>query len=380
MLLVRKEVIKMNGEEFLRALNNVSKETGIDKDIIIDGMKQALITAYKKNNAKTNVRVDFDEDSGNFKVISYLVVVDNYIEPTYTTDEEGNEVEVPPEIPEDAQILLEDAVKLDPEIKVGETIEKEVTPADFGRVAAGAAKQVITQRMREAEKNNVMAEFQDKQDEMMVGLLAMEDQRNYYVDLGKARGILPKTEMIPDEVVKMGSSIKVYITKVEEGPKGPVILLSRKHYGFVKRLMEAEIPELEDGTVIIYSVAREPGYRSKVAVYSTNERIDPIGACIGAKGSRIGSILKELNGERIDLIKYDADPATFIKNAMAPAKDVIVSITDEKNKKAMAIVNNDNLSLAIGKKGLNVRLASKLTKYSIDVKTMDQINEEANNK
>lgn len=370
----------MNGEEFLRALNNVSKETGIDKDIIIDGMKQALITAYKKNNAKTNVRVDFDEDSGNFKVISYLVVVDNYIEPTYTTDEEGNEVEVPPEIPEDAQILLEDAVKLDPEIKVGETIEKEVTPADFGRVAAGAAKQVITQRMREAEKNNVMAEFQDKQDEMMVGLLAMEDQRNYYVDLGKARGILPKTEMIPDEVVKMGTSIKVYITKVEEGPKGPVILLSRKHYGFVKRLMEAEIPELEDGTVIIYSVAREPGYRSKVAVYSTNERIDPIGACIGAKGSRIGSILKELNGERIDLIKYDADPATFIKNAMAPAKDVIVSITDEKNKKAMAIVNNDNLSLAIGKKGLNVRLASKLTKYSIDVKTMDQINEEANNK
>jgi N utilization substance protein A len=380
MLLVKKEVIKMNGEEFLRALNNVSKETGIDKDIIIDGMKQALITAYKKNNAKTNVRVDFDEDSGNFKVISYLVVVDNYIEPTYTTDEEGNEVEVPPEIPEDAQILLEDAVKLDPEIKVGETIEKEVTPADFGRVAAGAAKQVITQRMREAEKNNVMAEFQDKQDEMMVGLLAMEDQRNYYVDLGKARGILPKTEMIPDEVVKMGTSIKVYITKVEEGPKGPVILLSRKHYGFVKRLMEAEIPELEDGTVIIYSVAREPGYRSKVAVYSTNERIDPIGACIGAKGSRIGSILKELNGERIDLIKYDADPATFIKNAMAPAKDVIVSITDEKNKKAMAIVNNDNLSLAIGKKGLNVRLASKLTKYSIDVKTMDQINEEANNK
>jgi N utilization substance protein A len=184
--------------------------------------------------------------------------------------------------------------------------------------------------------------------------------------------------MIPGEVVKMGSSIKVYITKVEVGPKGPVILLSRKHYGFVKRLFEDQIPELEDGTIIIYCVAREPGYRSKVAVYSTNDHIDPIGSCIGSKGSRIASILKELNGERIDLIKYDEDPATFIKNAMSPAKDVIVSIIDEKNKKAMAIVNDDNLSLAIGKKGLNVRLASKLTRYNIDVKTMEQINQEAN--
>src|SRR5574344_3061864 len=165
-----------------------------------------------------------------------------------------------------AQILLDDAQKIDPDIKVGESIEKEVTPADFGRVAAGAAKQVITQRMREAEKENVMTEFADKQDEMMVGLLAMEDQRNYYVDLGKARGILPKTEMIPGEVVKMGSSIKVYITKVESGPKGPVILLSRKHYGLVKRLFESEIPELADGSVIIYSVAREPGYSFKVSV------------------------------------------------------------------------------------------------------------------
>lgn len=368
----------MNGEEFLRALDLISKEKDVSKDVIIEGMKQALATAYKKNNAKTNVRVDFDESTGDFKVISYLVVVDEYIEPTYETNEEGEEVEIPPEIPEDAQILLEDAQKIDEDIKVGETIEKEVTPADFGRLAAGAAKQVITQRMREAEKENVMTEFADKQDEMMVGMLAMEDQRNYYVDLGKTRGILPKTEMIPGEVVKMGTSIKVYITKVEVGPKGPVILLSRKHYGFVKRLFEDQIPELEDGSILIYSVAREPGYRSKVAVYSTNEKIDPIGACIGAKGSRIASILKELNGERIDLIKYDEDPATFIKNAMAPAKDVIVSIMDEKNKKAMAIVNDDNLSLAIGKKGLNVRLASKLTRYNIDVKTMNQINEEAN--
>ena len=368
----------MNGEEFLRALDLISKEKNVSKDIVIEGMKQALATAYRKNNAKTNVRVDFNEDTGEFKVMSYLVVVDKYIEPTYEYDDEGKEIEIPPVVPKDAQILLEDAKKRVPDIKLGETIEEEVTPADFGRVAAGAAKQVITQRMREAEKDAVMAEFSDKQDEMMVGLLAMEDQRNYYVDLGSARGILPKKDMIPNEVVKMGTSIKVYITKVEAGTKGPLILLSRKHNGFIKRLFEAEIPEINDGTIMIASVAREAGYRSKVAVYSTNENIDAIGSCIGAKGSRIANILKELNGEKIDLVQFDNDPVEFIKNALSPAKDVIVSITDEKEKKALAIVNKDNLSLAIGKKGMNVRLASKLTKYNIDVKTMDQINEEAN--
>ena len=368
----------MNGEEFLRALDLISSEKNISKDVIIEGMKQALATAYKKNNQKTNVRVDFNEDTGEFKVMSYLVVVDEYIEPTYEYDDEGKEIEIPPEIPEDAQILLEDAKEIVPDIKVGETIEKEVTPANFGRVAASAAKQVITQRVREAEKEAVIAEFADKKDEMMVGLLAMEDQRNYYVDLGSARGILPKKDMIPGEVVKMGSSIKVYITKVEAGTKGPLILLSRIHYGFVKRLFESEIPEINDGTVMIAGVAREAGYRSKVAVYSTNENVDAIGACIGAKGSRIGNILKELNGEKVDLILYNEDSVEYIKNALSPAKDVIVSITDEKNKKALAIVNNDNLSLAIGKKGLNVKLASRLTKYTIDVKTMEQIQEEAN--
>ena len=368
----------MNGEEFLKALDLISSEKNVSKDIIIEGMKQALSTAYRKNNAKTNVRVDFNESTGEFKLISYLVVVDKLLEPTYEYDDEGKEIEIPPEIPADAQILLKDAKKINPDIKVGETIEQEVTPADFGRVAAGAAKQVITQRMREAEKDVVMEEFSDKKDEMMVGLLAMEDQRNYYVDLGSARGILPKKDMIPDEVVKMGSSIKVYITKVEAGTKGPLILLSRKHSGFIKRLFEAEIPEINDGTIIIAGVAREAGYRSKVAVYSTNENIDAIGSCIGAKGSRIANILKELNGEKIDLVQYDENPLEYIKNALSPAKDAIVSITDEKEKKALAIVNQDNLSLAIGKKGMNVRLASRLTKYNIDVKTMDQINEEAN--
>ena len=377
----KKETEKMvdSGLEFLKALNLVTEEKGISKDLIIEAMKQALMTAYKKNyDSRTNVRVDFDELTGKFKVISYYVVVDDYIDSTYETDEEGNEVEIPPEINPDAQMLLEEAKEIDPDIKVGDTIEKEVTPHDFGRVAAGAAKQVVTQRIREAEKESIVNEFGDKQDEMLVGMLAMEDQRNYYVDFGRTRGILPKSEMIPGETVKMGSQIKVYVTKVEAGTKGPLILLSRKHYGFVKRLFESEIPELADGTVILYQVAREPGVRSKVAVYSTNDKIDPIGACIGARGSRIGNILRELNGEKVDLVKYSNDPAEFIKNAMAPAKDVIVSIKDEEKKEALAIVNEDNLKLAIGRKAINVRLASKLTRYKIEVKTMEDIQKEGN--
>ena len=375
----KEEPIIDSGMEFLKALNAITEDKGISKDLIIDAMKQALATAYKKNyDSKTNVRVDFDETTGEFKVISYYVVVEDYIEPTYKINEEGKEVEIPPEINPDAQMLLEDAKELVPNIQIGETIEKEVTPKDFGRVAAGAAKQVVTQRIREAEKEAVVAEFGNKQDEMLVGLLAMEDQRNYYIDLGRARGILPKSEMIPGEEVKMGSSIKVYVTKVEAGTKGPLILLSRRHFGFVKRLFESEIPELADGSIILYGVAREAGVRSKVAVYSTNDKIDPIGACIGARGSRIASILKELNGEKVDLVKYSADPAEFIKSTMSPAKDVIVSIKDEAKKEALAVVNNDNLSLAIGKKGINIKLASKLTKYKIEVKTMEQIQEEGN--
>ena len=375
----KEEPIIDSGMEFLKALNAITEDKGISKDLIIDAMKQALATAYKKNyDSKTNVRVDFDETTGEFKVISYYVIVEDYIEPTYKINEEGKEVEIPPEINPDAQMLLEDAKELVPNIQIGETIEKEVTPKDFGRVAAGAAKQVVTQRIREAEKEAVVAEFGNKQDEMLVGLLAMEDQRNYYIDLGRARGILPKSEMIPGEEVKMGSSIKVYVTKVEAGTKGPLILLSRRHFGFVKRLFESEIPELADGSIILYGVAREAGVRSKVAVYSTNDKIDPIGACIGARGSRIASILKELNGEKVDLVKYSADPAEFIKSAMSPAKDVIVSIKDEAKKEALAVVNNDNLSLAIGKKGINIKLASKLTKYKIEVKTMEQIQEEGN--
>ena len=369
----------MNSKEFIKALNNIVEEKNISKEVVFEAMEQALAAAYKKNyDSKTNVRIEINKESGEIKVFSYLVVVDEIDEGSETVDEEGNTIDVPPTINIDAQILLEDAQKMVPNIKVGETIEKEVTPKDFGRVAASTAKQVVTQKIREAERNSIMEEFADKEGEMMVGFLAMEDSRNYYVDLGRARGILPKSEMIPGETVKMGTSIKVYITKIESTTKGPLILLSRKHYGFVKRLFESEIPELADGTIDLYSVIREPGIRSKVAVYSTNERVDAIGACIGEKGSRIGSILKELNGEKVDLILYSENPQEFIQNALAPAKNIIVNILDETKKEALAIVPEDQLSLAIGKKGTNVKLASRLTKYKIEVKTLNQINEDGN--
>ena len=369
----------MDSKEFIKAVKTIVEEKNISEDIIYDAMQTALMTAYKKNfDSKTNVRVDINRETGEIKVISYYVVVDEYDDGSETTDEEGNTIKVEPEINRDAQILLEDAKKISPKIKVGETIEKEVTPKDFGRVAAGTAKQVVMQKLREAEKNSIIEEFQGKEYELMIGMVALEDQRNYYIDLGRTRGILPKSEIIPDEKIVMGSNIKVYITKIENNTKGPVILLSRKNYGFVKRLFEHEIPELANGTIILQQVVREPGVRSKVAVYSTNPNVDAIGACIGEKGSRIAGILKELGNERVDLVLYSEDPAEFIKNAMSPAKDVIVSIPDPEKKEALVIVNEANLSLAIGKKGSNIKLASKLTKYHLEIKTMEEINQAGN--
>ena len=369
----------MDSKELIKAVKLITEEKNISEDVIYEGLSLALATAYKKNfDSKTNVLVDINRDTGEIKVYSYLVVVDEIDEGSETTDEEGNIVKIPPEINIDAQILLEDAVKIKADAKVGDTIQVEVTPKDFGRVAAGTAKQVLTQKIREAEKNSIIDEFNGKEFEVMVGMVALEDQKNFYIDLGRTRGILPKTEIIPGEEIKMGSNIKVYITKVESNTKGPLILLSRKHFGFVKRLFEQEIPEIINGSIEIYAVVREPGIRCKVAVYSNNEKIDPIGSCIGEKGSRIAGILKELGNERIDLVLYSENPVEFIKNALSPAKDAIVSITNEEEKQALAIVTDDNLSLAIGKKGSNIKLASRLTHYHIDIKTLSQINEEGN--
>ena len=368
-----------NGNELIKALNVLVEEKNISPDVVFEALQLALQTAYKKNfNSKTNVRVDINRETGDIKVYSYYIVVPEIKEAELVEDEEGNITRIEPKINRDAQILLEDAQKKVPNIKVGETIEEEVTPKDFGRVAAGTAKQVVMQKIREAEKNSVIEEFSDKQDELMIGMVAMEDQNNYYIDLGRTRGILPKRETIPGEQIIMGSNIKVYVSKVESGPKGPIIKLSRNNYGFVKRLFEHEIPEVANGTIVIAGVAREPGIRTKIALYSINDRIDAIGSCIGERGSRIAGILKELKGEKVDLVLYSEDPDEYIKNAMTPAKDVIVSIPDAEVRNALVIVGSDNLSAAIGKKGSNIKLASKLTKYHLEIKTMEEIQQAGN--
>ena len=352
----------MNGADIIKAIDILSEEKGIPKEDLFEYLEAALNAAYKRNYGATNSKVTIDRDTGEYHVISYKVIVD----------------EINMEEEEDAQVLLEEVQ--DKNLKVGDVIEEEVTPKDFGRVAASTAKQVLVQKVREAERNSIMEEFADKEGELLIGTLSREDKQNYYVDFGRASGILPKKDCIPGETLEMGSQIKVYVTKIEEGQKGgPVIILSRTHYGFVKRLLEKEIPELAEGIVILYSVARDPGSRSKIAVYSENEKIDAVGACIGEKGIRINNISKELNGEKIDVVKYDKDLKEFIRNALSPAKDVDIYIIDQKDRHAVAVAEGDNLSLAIGKNGQNVKLAARLTKCKIDVKTLVQVQEEGIN-
>ena len=373
----------MNGKEFKKAVDNIVKEKGIDPEVVYEAMDLALTSAYKKNfHSKTNVKVLINRETGDIKVYSYLTVVsddkpDDYSD-NFEVDEDGNEIEEDIFNPE-VEIRLSDARREDKSLNIGDTIDTEVTPHDFGRVAAATAKQVIVQKMREAERNSIMEEFGDKQDEMLVGTVALEDTDNYFIDLGRTNGILPKKDIIPGEKIEMGSQIKVYVTKVDNSGKNMLILLSRSHYGFVKRLFELEIPELSDGSVLLYSVARDAGNRSKVAVYSENPNIDPIGACIGEKGSRIARIIEELHGEKIDVVRYDKDPAIFIENALSPAKNLTVAITDPKKQEAMVIADGDNFSLAIGRKGQNARLASRLTHYKIDIKNYEQAREEGIN-
>lgn len=347
----------MKGEEFLRAVDLLEKEKHIDRDIIFEAMELALLSAYKKNfDSKTNAKVTINRETGDIKIYSYITVVE--------------EVEDP-----ETQISLEDALKRDKTKEIGDTFDTEVTPDNFGRVAAATAKQVVVQKIREAERNSLIEEYQDKEGELVSGVVSLEDENNYYIDLGRTNGILPKSELIGKEKIEMNSTIKAYVTKVSSNNKGTIILLSRSHYNFVKRLFELEIPELADGSVMIYGVARDAGSRSKVAVYSEYANIDPIGCCIGERGSRIANIIKELSGEKLDIIKYSEDKEEFIKNALNPAKNVSVYILDPKKQEALAIADGDDFSLALGKKGQNVRLASRLTKYKIDVKNSEQVKE-----
>lgn len=341
---------KKQMKEFMKALELIVAEKGIDRNIVIEAMEQAMAAAYKKKGGPA--RCEVNPDTGEIKLFSVRTVVE---------DEEFRDVK--------GQISLSEAKTIVPDIEVGETIEEPVEMTDFGRVAAGTAKQVVVQRIKEAEKDLIIKELGDKQDELVIGTLSREDTKTYYVDLGKTFGLLPKDEVIPGEKLEMGSQVRCYVSKLEIGTKGVFILLSRTHYGFLKRLLELEIPEINDGTVILYSVARDAGYRSKIAVYTDVDNVEPVGSVIGSGGSRINRVLRQIANEKIDVILYDKNPVQFIKNALSPARDVEVFIKDLKKKEAIAVVNPDNLSLAIGKKGQNVKLASRLTHYKIEVKS-----------
>ena len=341
---------KKQMKEFMKALELIVAEKGIDRSIVIEAMEQAMAAAYKKKGGPA--RCEVNPDTGEIKLFSVRTVVE---------DEEFRDVK--------GQISLSEAKKRVPDIEIGETIEDPVEMTDFGRVAAGTAKQVVVQRIKEAEKDLIIKELGDKQDELVIGTLSREDTKTYYVDLGKTFGLLPKDEVIPGEKLEMGAQVRCYVSKLEIGTKGVFILLSRTHYGFLKRLLELEIPEINDGTVILYSVARDAGYRSKIAVYTDVDNVEPVGSVIGAGGSRINRVLRQIANEKIDVILYDKNPVQFIKNALSPARDVEVFIKDLKKKEAIAVVNPDNLSLAIGKKGQNVKLASRLTHYKIEVKS-----------
>lgn len=343
--------------DIMGALSELEREKGISKDIVIDAIKQALMSAYKRNfNSAQNVRVEVDEISGDVKLLARKEVVE--------------EVE-----DERLEISLEAAKEIDPRYTLGDIVEIEVTPRDFGRIAAQTAKQVVTQRIREAERGIIYKEFIDKEEDLIVGKVQRMDNKYLYVELGKTEGLLPLTELMPGDQFKPGDRIKAYISKVEKGNKAPQIYLSRVHAGFLKRLFEKEVPEIYEGIVEIRSVAREAGDRSKIAVYSRDENVDPVGACVGPKGMRVQNVVNELQGEKIDIVRYSDDPAEYVSNALSPSKVILVEVFEDE-KATRVIVPDYQLSLAIGKRGQNARLAAKLTGWKIDIKSESQAIEE----
>lgn len=339
----------MNSELF-DAIQYLEKEKGIDKEVLLDALEAALISAYKKNfKSKTNVRVELNEEKGTMKILARKKIVE--------------EIEDPQQ-----EMTLEEAHKIDPNYEVGDIVEMEVTPKDFGRIAAQAAKQVVTQRVREAERGVIYNDFIDRVEDVMTGIIQRRDNRYIYVDLGKAEGRLPLNEIMPNETYEAHDRLKVILTKVENTNKGPQIFVSRTHPNLLKRLFEMEVPEIYDGIVEIKSVAREAGDRSKISVYAEDPEIDPVGSCVGQRGQRVQAIVNELNGEKIDIVEYSDDPVVYISNALSPAK-VLQVLVDEEARATTVIVPDYQLSLAIGKRGQNARLAAKLTGWKIDIKS-----------
>ncbi|GGH69723.1 transcription termination/antitermination protein NusA [Compostibacillus humi] len=339
------------------ALNQLSEEKGIDKEVLLEALEAALISAYKKNfKSASNVRVELDEETGRMAVYSRKTVVE--------------EVEDP-----QLEISLDEAKAINPNYNLEDIIEVEVTPKNFGRIAAQAAKQVVTQRVREAERGVIFAEFIDREEDVMTGIIQRKDSRFVYVNLGKIEAKLAESEQMPNEEYNIHDRIKVYVTKVENTSKGPQIYISRSHPGLLKRLFEMEVPEIFDGTVEIKSVAREAGDRSKISVYAQDPEVDPVGSCVGQKGARVQAIVNELKGEKIDIVEWSEDPKVYVSNALSPSK-VIDVIVNEEEKATTVIVPDYQLSLAIGKRGQNARLAAKLTGWKIDIKSETEAREE----
>ncbi len=343
--------------DFMEALTELEREKGISKDVLIEAIEAALISSYKRNfNTAQNVRVDIDRQTGLINVYARKTVMEECLDPRM-------------------EISLDAAREINPNYQLDDIVEIEVTPREFGRIAAQTAKQVVTQRIREAERGLIYDAFIDKEEDIVTGIVQRQDQRNIYVDLGKVEAILPFNELMPNERFNHGDRIKAYITKVENTTKGPQILLSRTHPGLLKRLFELEVPEIFDGVVEIRSVAREAGYRSKIAVYSRNPEVDPVGSCVGPRGVRVQTIVNELRGEKIDIVHWSEDPEVYVANALSPSKVVNVEVFEEE-KMARVIVPDFQLSLAIGIKGQNARLAAKLTGWKIDIKSESQAGDE----
>ena len=340
-------------KELLNAIAFLSKEKGVSTDVICDSLEAVLITAYKKEpEANPLADVELNRETGDYRIVAAKTVVEDVVN-------------------DHGEISLEDARKLNPEYEVGDVVNVDVTPSNFGRIAAQAAKQVMIQRLREAERSIVYDEFYNRTDDIITGLIQRIENKNVYVDLGKAEAILPASEQIPTETYTVGQRIKCYVVEVRKTTKGAQILVSRTHPGLLKRLFELEVPEIYEGVVELKSVAREPGRRSKIAVYSRDENVDSVGACVGPKGSRVQNIVTELQNEKIDIVQWDEDPAVYIANALSPAQ--VVSVTVDEGEKASSVVVPDyQLSLAIGKAGQNARLAAKLTNWKIDIKSESQ--------
>lgn len=342
--------------DLIEAMAALEKDKGISKEVLLDALEAALISAYKRNfDQAQNVRVDINEGIGQIKVFARKEVVE--------AAEDNTE-----------QISLDDAKKLNPHYQVGDTVEVEVTPRNFGRIAAQTAKQVVTQRVREAERSVIYSEFIDRADDIMTGIVQRVDHRFIYVDLGRVEALLPLSEQMPNETYHPHDRIKVYLTKVENAKKGPMITVSRTHPGLLKRLFELEVPEIFDGTVEIKSISREAGDRSKIAVYAADPEVDAVGACVGQKGARVQTIVNELKGEKIDIVGWSEDPVVYVANALSPSK-VVQVIVHEEDKATTVIVPDYQLSLAIGKKGQNARLAAKLTGWKIDIKSESEAEE-----